>query len=138
MPWWTVVLEVCDRRGDRLLTCETWGVIFTANTCVSRSLRLSFSAKLVLFAVSLQLVARAHVKAYTIFIAENLIAWVAAVTNCGTILPISVAIAMQLVLFLPLAMVRNLAHLSGAVILADVLIVLGSKWGVSASMGTHG
>lgn len=66
------------------------------------------------------------ITAYTIFIAENLQAWVAAVTNCGTMLSIGVAIAVQLVLFLPLAMIRNLAHLSGAVILADVLIVLGS------------
>lgn len=65
------------------------------------------------------------VAAYTIFVAENLQAFVSAVTKCATVLPVSYFILIQLVIFLPLALVRNLAKLSTAALIADVFILAG-------------
>ena len=63
--------------------------------------------------------------AYTIFIAENLQAFVMAVTKCKTLLPIQTLIFSQLIIFLPLSFVRNLAKLSMTALVADVFILIG-------------
>ncbi|KAI5983401.1 amino acid transporter [Pisolithus albus] len=65
------------------------------------------------------------VAAYTIFVAENLKAFVAAVTQCTTNFSVLFFILIQLVIFLPLALVRNLAKLSTAALIADVFILAG-------------
>ncbi|KAI6042554.1 amino acid transporter [Pisolithus marmoratus] len=65
------------------------------------------------------------VAAYTIFVAENLKAFVAAVTQCAAIYSTLAFILIQLVIFLPLALVRNLAKLSTAALVADVFILAG-------------
>ncbi|KIM67617.1 hypothetical protein SCLCIDRAFT_1210268 [Scleroderma citrinum Foug A] len=65
------------------------------------------------------------VAAYTIFVAENLKAFVAAVTNCASSLSVLFFILVQLVIFLPLGLVRNLAKLSTAALVADVFIFAG-------------
>ncbi|KAG6333778.1 hypothetical protein ID866_5313 [Astraeus odoratus] len=65
------------------------------------------------------------VSAYTIFVAENLQAFVAAVTDCTTTLSVLSLILVQLIIFLPLALVRNLAKLSTAALVADVFIFAG-------------
>lgn len=49
----------------------------------------------------------------------------AAVTNCMRILPIKYFIFVQLIVFLPLALIRNLAKLSTTALVADVFIVAG-------------
>lgn len=51
-----------------------------------------------------------------------------AVTDCKTYIPIRVLIFAQLLLFLPLAMIRNLAKLSGTALVADAFILIGRKW----------
>ncbi len=63
--------------------------------------------------------------AYTIFIAENLQAFVMAVTKCKTLLPIQTLIFSQLIIFLPFSLVRNLAKLSMTALVADVFILIG-------------
>ncbi|KAF9243462.1 amino acid transporter [Melanogaster broomeanus] len=65
------------------------------------------------------------VAAYTIFVAENLQAFVSAVTKCATDIPAPYFILIQLIIFLPLALVRNLAKLSTAALVADAFILAG-------------
>ena len=65
--------------------------------------------------------------AYTIFIAQNLQAFVLAVTDCKTFIPTRWMIFAELAIFLPLAMVRDLAKLSGTALIADAFILIGSK-----------
>lgn len=49
----------------------------------------------------------------------------AAVTNCASSLSVLFFILVQLVIFLPLGLVRNLAKLSTAALVADVFIFAG-------------
>ena len=65
------------------------------------------------------------VAAYTIFIGENLQAFFMAVTNCRTYIPMIQLILAQLVVFLPLAMIRNIQKLSGTALIADAFILFG-------------
>ncbi|KAG1860406.1 amino acid transporter [Suillus subluteus] len=65
------------------------------------------------------------VSAYTIFVAENLKAFVLAITECETDWPVQYFILMQLLLFLPLALIRNLAKLSASALIADAFILAG-------------
>jgi solute carrier family 36 (proton-coupled amino acid transporter) len=48
-----------------------------------------------------------------------------AVTKCKTLIPVPVLIFSQIVVFLPLAMIRNLAKLSLTALIADVFILIG-------------
>lgn len=47
------------------------------------------------------------------------------VTKCATFIPIQLLIFSQLIVFLPLAMIRNLAKLSLTALIADVFILTG-------------
>ncbi|KAI0322138.1 transmembrane amino acid transporter protein-domain-containing protein [Amylostereum chailletii] len=81
------------------------------------------------------------VAAYTIFVAENLQSFVLAASQCTKLIPVPYLILMQLVVFLPLALIRNLARLSttalvaDAFILAGLLYVFGSEFAVIANKG---
>ncbi len=66
-------------------------------------------------------------RAYTIFIAENLQAFILAVTDCKTYIATRYLIFAQLIIFLPLAMIRNLAKLSGTALVADAFILIGRE-----------
>lgn len=48
-----------------------------------------------------------------------------AVTNCTKVIPVQYFILMQLVVFLPFALIRNLAKLSTTALVADVFILAG-------------
>lgn len=48
-----------------------------------------------------------------------------AVTNCVRIVPVQYLIFGQLIVFLPLALIRNLAKLSTTALVADVFILAG-------------
>lgn len=63
--------------------------------------------------------------AYIVFTSENLRAFVLAVSKCETDIPIQYMILMQLVIFMPLALYRNLNNISFIVYIADIFIVLG-------------
>lgn len=65
------------------------------------------------------------VAAYTIFVAQNLQAFILAVTNCAKSVPIVYLIFAQLVVFLPLSLIRNLAKLSTTALVADAFILIG-------------
>ncbi|KAI9652502.1 MAG: neutral amino acid transporter [Alyxoria varia] len=63
--------------------------------------------------------------AYIVFTSENLQAFVLAVSQCRTFIDIKLIILMQLVIFLPLSLYRNLNNISIIVYIADIFIVLG-------------
>lgn len=65
------------------------------------------------------------VSAYIIFVSENLQAFVMAITKCATTLGIQYFILLQMIVFLPLALVRNLAKLSTTALIADAFILAG-------------
>jgi proton-coupled amino acid transporter len=81
------------------------------------------------------------VSAYTIFVAENLQEFIFAASRCVTYIPVQYLILMQLVIFLPLALIRNLAKLSTTALIADVFIlaglvyIFGSEFGIIAQRG---
>lgn len=81
-------------------------------------------------------IVRQLTSAYTIFIAENLQAFILAVTDCKTLVSTSTLIFAQLLLFLPLAMIRNLAKLSGTALVADAFILVGLVYIASSEVGT--
>ncbi|KAI0749738.1 transmembrane amino acid transporter protein-domain-containing protein [Daedaleopsis nitida] len=65
------------------------------------------------------------VSAYIIFVSENLQSFALAISNCAKLLGIQYFILLQMIIFLPLALVRNLARLSTTALIADAFIVAG-------------
>ncbi|KAF8519583.1 transmembrane amino acid transporter protein-domain-containing protein [Gautieria morchelliformis] len=79
--------------------------------------------------------------AYIIFVASNLQAFIMAITQCATYVSTLHLILAQLVVFLPLAMVRNLAKLSTTALIADAFILVGLVYIFSnefALLASHG
>lgn len=65
------------------------------------------------------------VAAYTVFVAQNMQAFVLAVTHCKTLVPVWVLILGQMAVFLPLSLIRRIAKLSTTALIADVFILFG-------------
>jgi Transmembrane amino acid transporter protein len=67
--------------------------------------------------------------------------FVSGITNCATLLPVKYFILVQLIVFLPLALVRDLAKLSSTALIADgfilvgLLYIFGSEFQVIAQRG---
>jgi proton-coupled amino acid transporter len=65
------------------------------------------------------------VAAYIVFTSENLQAFILAVTNCKTLIPITWLIIMQMVVFLPFSLLRDIGKLGFTALIADAFIVIG-------------
>lgn len=65
------------------------------------------------------------VSAYTVFTAENLQAFVSAITKCRTFIDIKFMVMMQVVIFLPLSLIRDIGKLGFTALIADAFILLG-------------
>ncbi|KAI1754508.1 transmembrane amino acid transporter protein-domain-containing protein [Xylaria castorea] len=65
------------------------------------------------------------VAAYTVFTAENLQAFVLAVTNCGTHINLTWFILMQMIIFLPFSLFRDIGKLGFTALIADAFIIIG-------------
>lgn len=65
------------------------------------------------------------VSAYTVFVAENLRAFVIAVSESNLNLPTMLFIVMQIPILTPLALYRNLTKLSLTALIADAFILIG-------------
>lgn len=65
------------------------------------------------------------VSAYIVFTAENLQAFVLAVSNCKSFIDIKFMVLMQLVIFLPLSLIRDISKLGFTALIADLFILLG-------------
>jgi proton-coupled amino acid transporter len=63
--------------------------------------------------------------AYIVFVSENLQAFVQAVSDCRTYIDIKWMILMQMVIFLPLSLYRNINNIQKLALVADVFILLG-------------
>lgn len=78
---------------------------------------------LILFSIVISQIG--FVSAYTVFTAENLQAFVLAVSKCKTFMDIKFMVLMQLVIFLPLSLVRDIGKLGFTALVADAFIMLG-------------
>ncbi|KAI0157718.1 transmembrane amino acid transporter protein-domain-containing protein [Xylariaceae sp. FL1272] len=65
------------------------------------------------------------VAAYTVFTAENLQAFVLAVSDCNTHIQITWLILIQMVIFLPFSLFRDIGKLGFTALIADAFIVVG-------------
>ena len=65
------------------------------------------------------------VSAYIVFTSENLQAFVLAVTDCRHWIDIKGMVFMQLIIFLPLSLIRDIGKLAGTALIADFFILLG-------------
>ena len=65
------------------------------------------------------------VAAYIVFTSENLQAFILAVSNCQTLIPITWLIIMQMVVFLPFSLLRDIGKLGFTALIADAFIVIG-------------
>lgn len=63
--------------------------------------------------------------AYIVFVAENLQAFILAVSKCQTSIDIQWVILMQMIIFLPLSLYRNINHIQKLALVADLFILLG-------------
>ncbi|OTB07756.1 hypothetical protein M426DRAFT_317649 [Hypoxylon sp. CI-4A] len=79
--------------------------------------------KLILFSIVVSQLG--FVAAYIVFTAENLQAFILAVSNCNTYIHISYLILMQMIIFLPFSLFRDIGKLGFTALIADAFIVVG-------------
>lgn len=65
------------------------------------------------------------VSAYFVFVSQNLQAFVLAVSNCKSFIDIKWMVLMQLIIFMPLSLIRDISKLGFTALIADVFILLG-------------
>ncbi|KAK8101261.1 uncharacterized protein PG998_007326 [Apiospora kogelbergensis] len=65
------------------------------------------------------------VAAYIVFTSENLQAFFLAVTDCRANIPVTLLIIIQMVIFLPFALLRDIGKLGFTALIADAFIVIG-------------
>ncbi|CAK7265309.1 hypothetical protein SEPCBS57363_001516 [Sporothrix epigloea] len=65
------------------------------------------------------------VAAYIVFTSENLQAFILAVSDCKTLIPIKYLILMQMVIFLPFSLLRDINKLGFTALVADAFILIG-------------
>lgn len=65
------------------------------------------------------------VSAYIVFTSESLQAFILAVSNCRTWIDIKLMVLMQLIIFLPLSLIRDISKLGITALIADFFIFLG-------------
>ena len=82
-----------------------------------------FMRDLILSSIALSQIG--FVAAYIVFTSENLQAFVLAVSNCRTWIDIKIMVLMQMVIFLPLSLIRDISKLGGTALVADFFILLG-------------
>lgn len=63
--------------------------------------------------------------AYIVFVSQNLQAFILAVSKCRTNIDIKYMILMQMAVFLPLSLYRNINHIQKLALVADLFIALG-------------
>jgi len=65
------------------------------------------------------------VSAYIVFTSENMQAFILAVSQCRTWIDIKFMVLIQLVIFLPLSLIRDISKLGATALIADLFILLG-------------
>jgi proton-coupled amino acid transporter len=78
---------------------------------------------LILFSIVISQIG--FVAAYIVFTSENLQAFILAVSDCKTLIEIKWLIIMQMVVFLPFSLLRDIGKLGFTALIADAFIVIG-------------
>ncbi|KAI1390959.1 transmembrane amino acid transporter protein-domain-containing protein [Hypoxylon trugodes] len=78
---------------------------------------------LILFSIVISQIG--FVAAYIVFTAENLQAFILAVSNCNAHIQITWLIVMQMIIFLPFSLFRDIGKLGFTALIADAFIVIG-------------
>lgn len=65
------------------------------------------------------------VAAYTVFTAQNLQAFILAVSKCKSFIDVKFVILLQVIIFLPLSLIRDISKLGFTALIADLFILLG-------------
>ena len=68
------------------------------------------------------------VAAYIVFTSENLQAFILAVSHCKTLIPIKYLILMQMAVFLPFSLLRDITKLGFTALVADAFILIGLSY----------
>jgi len=89
---------------------------------------------LILFSIVLSQVG--FVSAYIVFTSENLQAFVLAVSKCRSFIDIKFMVMMQLIVFLPLSLIRDISKLGFTALIADAFILLGLLYLYYFDIGT--
>ncbi|XDG01988.1 hypothetical protein ABKA04_001603 [Annulohypoxylon sp. FPYF3050] len=79
--------------------------------------------KLILFSIVVSQIG--FVAAYIVFTAENLQAFILAVSDCNAHIEVSYLILMQMIIFLPFSLFRDIGKLGFTALIADAFIVIG-------------
>ncbi|KAH9901945.1 transmembrane amino acid transporter protein-domain-containing protein [Xylariomycetidae sp. FL2044] len=79
--------------------------------------------KLILFSIVVSQIG--FVAAYIVFTSENLQAFILAVSNCNAYIRITFLILLQMVIFLPFSLFRDIGKLGFTALIADAFIVIG-------------
>ncbi len=82
-----------------------------------------FMRAIILFSIVISQIGFAS--AYIVFTSENLQAFVLAVSKCRTYIDIKLMIILQLIVFLPMSLIRDISKLGATALVADFLILLG-------------
>lgn len=95
---------------------------------------------MILFSIAISQIG--FVAVYIVFTAENLQAFIVAVSKCRTWVDIKLLVLMQLIVFLPLSLIRDISKLGFTALIADVFILLGlvylSYYDVRTIVVNHG
>ena len=78
---------------------------------------------LILFSIVISQIG--FVSAYIVFTSENLQAFILAVSKCTKFIDIKFMVLMQLIIFLPLSLIRDISKLGFTALVADAFIMLG-------------
>jgi proton-coupled amino acid transporter len=78
---------------------------------------------LILFSIVISQIG--FVAAYIVFTSENLQAFILAVSDCKTLIEIKWLILMQMVVFLPFSLLRDIGKLGFTALIADAFIIIG-------------
>jgi solute carrier family 36 (proton-coupled amino acid transporter) len=68
---------------------------------------------------------RSLISVHSLTNCPSLQGFVSGITNCATLIPVKYFIFVQVIVFLPLALVRDLAKLSSTALIADGFILVG-------------
>lgn len=90
----------------------------------------------VVILVSVALSQMGFVSAYIVFTAENLQAFVAAVSKCRTWIDIKYIILLELIIFLPFSLIRDISKLGFTALISDAFILLGLIYIGTYDVGT--
>ncbi|KAK6529161.1 neutral amino acid transporter [Orbilia ellipsospora] len=112
ISYWCFVLLVRTRMAVNASFGDIGGVLY------GKYMRIAILTSIVVSQIG-------FASAYMVFVSENLQAVILAVSDCKTKIEIRWLILMQMIVFLPFSMIRDISKLGGTALVADAFILLG-------------